>query len=843
MGKFWAIIKRVCGGMLRACRGMWRWYKGIFVGRPWWVKIISGCCSVVVGAFIFAVLVNINFLWLFGKSPSINDIMRPKTNNASYVYSADGVLLCKYYDENRTPVNYGDVNPQFFRALIDTEDERFYSHHGVDFMGLFAAAKDALLGNARGASTITQQLVKNMFKVRSQYSTGLLGKVPGLRMLIMKTKEWILATEVEFFYDKEDILTMYANTVDFGNNSFGIKTAARTYYDTTPDSLTIDQSAVLVGLLKATSSYNPRKNPERSQQRRNLVLHNMVIHGDLSQSEYDRLKAEPTPLKLNIERPDGGKARYFGEAIKKEMAGWAEANDIDFETDGLKIYTTLDSRMQQCAEEAMVEQMYIVQQNFNRRWGSGPCWIDEEYNEIPNFAENTASTTDAFKQLKSKFPDNGDSVWHYMNQPREMKIFEYQRNAQGKPVVGYKTVTMSPLDSVRHMLHYMHGSLVAMDPSTGFVKAWVGDIDYVTWKYDKVTSMRQPGSTFKLFVYSAAMEAGLSPCDRRVDDYIDMQVYNERKKQMENYRPHNANGYFTGANMTLRQAFVESINSVAVRVGTEVGLENVENTAYAMGIKSPQRPSSANEAKPSMCLGAMDVNLLELTNAYSTVANYGMQHDPVLVTRITRITPDGGEEEVYNYMDSWSEQRAIAARTAFFMQKMLVAGIVDGNGTSQPLYEWVRPYLRHTDFGGKTGTSNNHSDAWFVGVSPHLVAGAWVGGEYRCIHFTSGAQGQGSRTALPIVGRFFNKVMALKGVGEALQGKFVPLSLPVSSYDCDPEPVSYNWDRNVQYEQDEFDEPGEEGGDDVPVAPLEPLEAPSPAIATPAPQPLEPGGE
>ncbi len=269
MKKFFAFMLGLCRGCLKGCRRFWRWYKSIFVGRPWWVKCISAFCSLIVGSLIYAILVYCNFLWLFGKSPSISEIMSPKTNNASYVYSADGVQLYKFYDENRTPVNFNEINPLFFRALIDTEDERFYSHWGIDWRGMGAAVKDAALHDkARGASTITQQLVKNMFQMRAKNSKGLLGHIPGVGMLVTKSKEWILAVLVEIGYSKDQILTMYANTVDFGNNSYGIKTAARTYYNTSPDSLTIDQCAVLVGLLKATSSYNPRSNPKRSMERR-----------------------------------------------------------------------------------------------------------------------------------------------------------------------------------------------------------------------------------------------------------------------------------------------------------------------------------------------------------------------------------------------------------------------------------------------------------------------------------------------------------------------------------------------------------------------------------------------
>lgn len=786
-------LKKFGYKLRRGCRNFWTWYKGIFVGRPWYVKTLSALGSLVAFFIIYLIAVDINFLWLFGKSPSILDIMHPKTYNASYVYSADGQMLCKYYNENRTPVKFEEINENFFNALIDTEDERFRSHHGIDYQGMLGAMKDMVVHhNARGASTITQQLAKNMFKVRTQYSTGLLGKIPGLSIIIMKTKEWILATELEIVFDKDRILTMYANTVDFGNNAYGIKTAARTYYNTTPDSLTVDQCATLVGLLKATSSYNPRSNPKRSMQRRNVVLYNMVTHGHLTQADYDRLKDKPTPLDINIETPNEGKALYYRAAIEQDpmMKKWCEDNNIDFYTDGLRIYTTLDSRLQEHAEQAVRDQMYEIQQRFDYLWGDDPCWIDNEGNVIPHFVEDVAARSKTFEMLKAKFPNNADSVWHYMRTPRKMKIFEYQRR-DGHVVAGSKEVTMSPMDSVAHMLHYMHSGLVAMDPRNGFVKAWVGDIDFNTWNYDKVLSMRQPGSTFKLFVYSAAFETGrYNPCSRVVDDVFHKQVYNEVKKVWEDYSPHNANGRFTGRQMTLREAFVQSINSISVRVGDDIGPDKVASTAAAMGIKSPLIPTTSDHAKPSLCLGSMDVNLEELVNAYCTVANYGKHVDPVLVTKIIKVDPDGGETEIYNYNDHQNSEQAISEQTAAQMLTMLQAGLTDAGGTSQPLAEWVQDYGSFyrggtTDFGGKTGTSNNHSDAWFVGVTPNLVAGAWVGGEYRSIHFLSGSQGQGSRTALPVVGCFLKAVYDDTRLRPEYTARFKHIDLGRELTECD----------------------------------------------------------
>ncbi|MBQ1724027.1 MAG: transglycosylase domain-containing protein [Muribaculaceae bacterium] len=845
-------LKRTWSRLKRWNHSFWQWYKGIFKGRPWYIKLLSGLGTFVVCVLLFVIAVSINFLWLFGKSPSISEIMHPKTNNASYIYSADGELLGKYYSENRTPVKYEEIAPVFFDALIDTEDERFYSHHGIDYGGVLAAVKDNVMhGKSRGASTITQQLVKNMFKVRTKYSTGLLGKIPGLGILISKTKEWILATEIEIFYDKKEILTMYANTVDFGNNSFGIKTAARTYFNTSPDSLNTEQCAVLVGLLKATSAYNPKQNPKNSLKRRNVVLHNMYTHNHLTKAQFDSISQIPIELKFNVERPDNDKALYFKEAVKEEMRDWCEANGVDFETDGLKIYTTLDSRMQKYAEEAVVEQMYQIQQSFNHHWGSQDFWIDEHFQIIPNFLEDVASRTEVYKQLEARFPNNNDSVMYYMNQPHKMQLFEYQRDPKtGKIVGGYKEEEMSSMDSIRYALKFMHAGLVAMDPRTGFVKAWVGDIDFNTWKYDKVKSMRQPGSTFKLFVYTAAMEVGMNPCTRYKDHYISMPVYNEQKREMEDYAPHNANGRFTNADMTLRQAFVQSINSISVQVGTDpaVGMNRVETTAYEMGIKSPLRPDMAKEAKPSLCLGAMDVNLLELVDAYATVAAGGWQRPPVLVSRIVRVEPDGSETEIYNYKEYTEKHQAITARSAYLMQRMLIAGTTDPGATSMSLNRFVGRYSSaygggKTDFGGKTGTSNNHSDAWFVGVSPHLVAGVWVGGEYRSIHFRTGKLGQGSRTALPVCGAFFQKVWDDAQLRPLVEGHFKNIGISESEYNCDYMPAleDFEFEDSSFYYLDDYEGDSldlgvpEDGGEsmqyDDPEAPVS-----SPDVPANAPQ-------
>lgn len=730
------------------CSGMthnaWLWYKGLYHGRAWYVKTGVACLSLFIAFFLYLGAVDINFLWLFGKSPGyFSGIMHPQTSEASEIYSADGKLIGKYFNENRTPVKYEDVNPAFFHALVDTEDERFYKHFGIDPIGIFGAMKDAVLHHdGRGASTITQQLAKNMFRVRSQYSTGLLGKIPGLKILIIKSKEWIIATKLETVYSKKDIITMYANTVDFGANSYGIKTAAKTYFNTTPRDLTTEQAAVLVGMLKATTYYNPRSNPKNSLSRRNTVLNNMVKHGDLSRTACDSLSQLPIKLDFKVEENYDGQAKYFREAVANYLKDWCEQEGYDLYSSGLKIYTTIDTRMQKYAEEAAIKQMKKVQQNFKAHWGNNDPWIDEKGKVIPGFIEGIAQRQPEYKALMARFPNQPDSITYYLNKPHKVKLFDYEKGTIEKE--------MSTMDSIRYMVHFMHCAMVAMEPQSGAVKAWVGDIDFNSWKYDKVTAMRQPGSTFKLFVYTEAMNQGLTPCDKRRDEYISMQVYDKNKHENVTWTPSNANGSFSGDSMPLKSAFAKSVNSIAVRLGQEMGIKRIITTAQAMGIHSPL------DDQPSLALGSSDVNLLEMVNAYCVIADNGKHHDPVLVTRI--VDHEGNEV----YVGPKTDEQVIPYKSAFFMQKLLMSGTHDAGGTSVSFSsaDYAGSFFRDTDFGGKTGTSNNHSDAWFIAVSPKLVVGAWVGGEYRSIHFRTGALGQGSKTALPICGYFIKSVFS-----------------------------------------------------------------------------------
>ena len=705
--------------ILQSIKGIWPWYKSLYQGRPWYIKIPVALASLIVAFFLYLGAVDINFLWLFGKSPSMSTIKNKRPAAASIIYSADGKQIGKFFSENRTPVTYEEVNPVFWQALIDTEDERFYSHHGIDYTAFMAVAKEYILHrDARGASTITQQLAKNLFRTRSEYSTGLLGNIPGVKMLIMKSKEWITAYKLEFFFTKEEILTQYANTVDFGSNSFGIKTACKTYFGCAPKDLTPENAAILVGMLKATTFYNPLINPDNSLKRRNIVLDLMQQHGHLTQAECDSLKKLEIKLDYSVESVYDGDANYFREAVADYLKDWCEDyydNRNALYTEGLKIYTTIDSRMQQYAEQAAYKQMKQLQQTFNNHWGSTNPWQDAHHVEIKNFIEDIAKRQPVYKYLSKKFNGNEDSINYYLNLPHTVKVFDYEKGRVEKE--------LSTMDSIRYMVRFMHCGFVAMEPQNGHVKAWVGDIDFHSWKYDKVTAQRQPGSTFKLFFSMKVMQNG----------------------EEVTWAPHNADGRFTNANISLKQAFAMSINSIAVRLGQECGIDNIVKTAHDMGIKSKLDPT------PSLTLGASDVNLLEMVNAYCTPVNDGAHIDPVLVAKI-----EDRDGNVIFEAPTKTEQ-VISKRSAFLVQQLLKGGM---SGTSSRLMGFVGyDKAADTDFGGKTGTSNNHSDAWFIGTTPKLVVGAWVGGEYRSIHFRTGMLGQGNRTALPICGYFLGSVL------------------------------------------------------------------------------------
>lgn len=718
---------------------MLRWYIKLYRGRAWYTKALLFVASLIVAFLMFVLMVLVNFLGLFGSCPTPYDVKHIKSPIASEVYSDDGVQIGKFYNENRSPVSYKAITPEFWHALVDTEDERFYEHNGIDLEAVLGAMKDAALRNkARGASTITQQLAKNLFHTRSSHSTGPLCHVPVLGMAITKTKEWFTALLLEFSYSKDEILLMYANTVEFGGNIYGIKTAAKAYFNKTPKELSVDECAILVGMLKAITTYNPRINPENSLQRRNVVMQLMHKHGHLSAAELERYSALPISLSLNFEKTMDGQAPYFREAVAKELEVFCDEEGYDLYEDGLKIYTTIDTRMQKFAEQAAWNQMSSLQSSFNAEWSGDSPWRDEHGNPDSEFINKTIKKLPVYEQLNAKFPNDPDSINYYLNKKHKVKVFTYENSKH------YVEKEMSTIDSLKYMVKFLHCSFVAMEPSTGYVRAYVGDVDFNTWQYDKARAMRQPGSTFKLFVYTEAMNQGLTPCDRRRDENFTLTVWDSKQHKNVVWSPGNAGGRFSGDSLTLKTAFARSINSIAVRLGQELGMERIAETAHDMGIQSKL------DVQPSLALGASDVTLFEMVNAYSTIANNGVHVKPVLVTKI--LDHDGNVV----YTSKTKEDRAIPAVSAFYVQQLLKGGLQDAHGTSVPLRSYVEGFT-DTDFGGKTGTTNNNSDGWYMCVSPNLVCGAWVGGEYRGIHFRTG--GYGGRTALPICGRFMHAVL------------------------------------------------------------------------------------
>ncbi|MFH0893158.1 MAG: transglycosylase domain-containing protein [Bacteroidota bacterium] len=708
--------------------------------RKWYIKVLRFFMFFMMYFMIYLLAVDLNLFWLFGKSPRMAQLDNPKQSIASEVYSSDGQFLGKYFNENRSPVKFSELSPTLIRTLIVTEDVRYYNHFGVDFKGTFSAFWSYLHGDKRGASTITQQLVKNLFKTRTNYSTGLFGRIPVLNTIVMKTKEWITALKLELFYSKNEILTMYMNTVDFGSNAFGIKTACKTFFNTSPAKIRIEEAATLVGMLKAPSYYSPIAHPDRCKERRNTVIQQLKKYGDITNEQCDSLKRLPIVLNYSVEENYDGKANYFRLAVAQFLKNWCRENNYDLYGDGLKVYTTIDSRMQEYAEQAVNTHMKRLQARFEEHWGKENPWVNRRYIELPNFIENLAAETPYYKKLKAKFRKNTDSIRYYLNKPHKMKVFAWKN--------GEKDTTLSFMDSIRYMKRLLHAGFVSVEPQTGYVRAWVGDINFKYFKYDHVyQSKRQPGSTFKLFVYTMALDHGYAPCDFVVDRQVIVTYMENGEKKV--WTPHNADWECTGKQLTLKHAFARSINTIAVQLTQEFGWDEVIKYAYRMGIRTKLK------SVPSVCLGSADVSLLELLTSYCTVMNNGNYIEPVLVTKIV----DKNGNVVYEHKPV--QKRVLSYETAYLMQVLLYGGLTEPGGTTQAL--WEHDLFRYdTDFGGKTGTSSGHSDGWFIGVTPKLVGGVWVGGEHRSIHFRTSELGEGCKTALPIYGLFMEKVLADK---------------------------------------------------------------------------------
>ncbi|WP_246000371.1 penicillin-binding protein 1A [Pontibacter diazotrophicus] len=716
-------------------------------------------------AFVLGYLLSVdnNLFYLFGSSPSLDRLENPRSDMASELYTSDGKLIGKYFKENRSPVGYDSLSPMLIKALVSTEDIRFYEHSGIDPAAIMSAVYGSLQGDARGASTITQQLAKNLYKTRTADTKGVLGHVPGVSLVISKTKEWLTAIKLEQRYTKEEILAMYLNTVDFGSNSFGIKVASKTFFNTSPDSLKTEQAAVLVGLLKAPTFYSPRYNPENATRRRNTVLGQLAKYDYLTPAQADSLSQLPLVLEYKVENHYDGPATYFRGAVADYLKQWTKENGYDLYRDGLKVYTTIDSRMQAHAEAAMEEHMRTLQRRFDSHWKGKNPWVDAKDREIPGFIEETIKRTDYYKRLKEKHGNDAAAINKELNTPREMMVFTWDNDSLEKKV------TMSPLDSLAYYKHFLHGGMMTMDPFSGHIKAWVGGINFKYFKYDHVKqARRQPGSTFKPFVYVAAIDNGYSPCDKIVDQRITIN-YVENGKKM-NWSPTNADWEYTGAPMTLRRAMGKSVNSVTAQLTERVGWETVVKYAHRLGITSPL------QEVPSIGLGPSDVSVFDMVGAYSTFPNQGFHTEPMFITRIE----DRNGNLIHQFVPK--QKKVLSEETAFLMMHMLKGGIEEPGGTSQALWEY--DLWNGNEIGGKTGTTSNHSDGWFMGVTKDLVTGVWVGGEDRSIHFRTSQLGEGSKTALPVFGLYMEKVYKDQALGYT-KGRFPGPTVDVSKkYNC-----------------------------------------------------------
>jgi len=679
--------------------------------------------------------VEINFLWLFGYSPNREDIQMPQLNTASELYTADSVLLGKYYTENRSLVVYDSISKNVIDALIATEDIRFFRHSGVDFKAVASSVLSTAQGDKRGASTITQQLAKNLYRTRYNKQSGLLGSVPGMRMLVIKFKEWMTAYKLESKYSKEQILTMYLNTVSFGNNTYGIEIASKRYFNQSAIDLSAPQAALLIGMLKGTTLYNPVRNPENAKKRRNIVLAQMQKASFISQEELRRYQQEEIGLNEGEIDDAAQEDSYLRAAVLRYLKDWAKENDVDLYEDGLRIYTTIDSRLQDYAEEAVAQQMEILQNRLDNAWKDELPWRDKEGQVIENFIEGLAAKLPVYEQLKKKFPDAPDSIHQYLSQKKEMEVFTWK---------GMEKVYYSTLDSLAHYVRLLNTGMMSMDPFTGEIKVWVGGINHDYFKYDHVDqSKRQAGSTFKPFSYLTALEQGMSPCDKFEDKPVRIN-YVENGKDMV-WEPKNADWNFTYQHMSLRWAMGRSVNSITAQITEKVGWDKVVESAHRCGIESHLA------SVPSVGLGPNDVSVFEMVKAYATFLNTGYVIDPILVSRIT----DHKGEVIATFKPE--KKRVLTEEIAWLMTYMLRGTMEEPGGTSQALWEWDL-WKNGNQIGGKTGTSSDYVDGWYMGLTKDLVTGIWVGNDERSIHFRSSATGEGAHTALPIFGMFMEKL-------------------------------------------------------------------------------------
>lgn len=725
-------------------------------------KVIRLLLIAVYSLIILVCAVQLNFLWLFGYSPTKNDILLPTLHISSELYTADSVLIGRYFEEDRDPVSFDSISVNLLNALVATEDVRFYRHKGVDFIGLFSSLVSTLRGDKRGGSTITQQLAKNLYRTRYNQSQGALGYIPGVRMGITKFKEWMTAYKLESKYEKNEIITMYLNTVSFSNDAYGIKSASLRYFNKQPSELSAPESAVLIGMLKGTTLYNPIRNPDKSKARRNIVLSQMQKEGYINNEQYIAYSKEPLILNVNSSEREGTNDSYLRAAVQKWLEKWSEENDVDIYTAGLKIYTTIDSRMQKLAEETVAEQMEKLQKRLDYTWRDEDPWRDKNGDVIPGFLEEKARKLPIYEVLMKEFNGEEEEVFARLQQPKKMTVFTWE---------GDQEVEMSTMDSLKHYVSMLNTGMMAMDPYRGEIKVWVGGINHRYYKFDHVNqAKRQAGSTFKPFVYLTALEAGMEPCDTYEDKPVRLDfVNNEGEKEI--WEPKNADWTFSHRDMSLRWAMARSLNTITAQITMDVGWDKIVETAHRVGIDSHLA------SVPSVGLGSNDVSVFEMVNAYATFMNEGKRVEPLLVSEIY----DNNGELIASFKTT--EKQVVDPENAWLMTYMLRGTIEEPGGTSQALWEWDL-FGDENQIGGKTGTSSDYVDGWYMGVTKDLVSGVWVGCDEQSIRFKNSQTGEGSKTALPIYAAFMEKLYKHPELG-VTKGKFPDSKVEIlKKYNC-----------------------------------------------------------
>lgn len=676
----------------------------------------------------------------FGAMPSFEDLENPESNLATEIISSDGVTIGKFYNENRTPIKYEDLPPHLVKALVSTEDERFYEHSGIDAKRTFGAALK--LGSSGGASTLTQQLAKLLFHGE--------GSKFFLYRVIQKAKEWIIAVKLERQYTKNEIIAMYLNKADFVNTAVGIRSASKVYFGKEPRDLTIDEAAMFVGMLKNPSLYNPLRRLEKVKNRRNTVLDQMVRNKVLEPGARDVLAAQPIVLHFHPESHKEGTATYFREFLREYMKNWAKENkksdgsDWDIYSDGLKIYTTIDSKIQEHAEEAVQAHMKNLQKEFFAQQKDNPNapFLKITPEETKRIMDKAMKSSERWRVMKD-LDKSEEEIIASFGVKTKMKVFSWN---------GEIDTLMTPTDSIRYYKHFLQTGVMSMEPQTGHIKAWVGGIDYKYFQYDHVgQGARQVGSTFKPFVYATAIEQlGMSPCDSIIDSPFTIPV--GRHHVTADWTPKNSDNKYRGM-VTLKKALANSINTVSAKLMDKVGPEAVVSLSKKLGIKA-DIPN-----QPSIALGAVEITVEDMVAAYSTFANQGVYIKPQFISRIE------DKNGVVLYEPVPETHDVLNKDIAYAVIKLLEGVTEEGSGVRLRTQgggsgdnRWTGyPYMFTNPIAGKTGTSQNQSDGWFIGMVPNLVTGVWVGCEDRSARFKGITYGQGATAALPIWGYMMKK--------------------------------------------------------------------------------------